>query len=272
MPAAMLPLLLLMPAATPTVPTFYMPATPLLPSSSVSMVGMVVGAASMLSTPVPTPSSPVIVIRRVAIPTPVPAVDMHPTLVVHHHVVSSVVVRHTEVTDKAVIRAAVSLQPLAVSGAELHLVLRGIDHPVALSRVQALVQPEVRLAVRGDAHQARPDGPLLPALRAHVAAHVPRPRVAAGTPRWGRHCTQAGPLQPLHHLGEHGVLVEHRPGLEGLPALGAAVGRHGAPFVGLLLVPAVPDAAHAVAVSTGNGHRLLQGVQAHWAAEGVLVL
>lgn len=178
------------------------------------------------------------------------------------NLVPSVPIGRAEVADEALVGAAESLQSLAVTAAEFHLVLGGADHLVCLPRVEAGVELEVSLAIRGDARQARLDGLLLAPTRADVTLHVPRSGEAVA--RGGG--LEAGPLQPLYYLGEHGVLVEGWPGLEGLPALGTTPQP---PPV--LLVPAVPDAVHAVAVATGNGHRILQWIQADRTAEGVLV-
>lgn len=211
------------------------------------------------------PSLPVPVDAGVSVPTLVPVApgvaSRVPRSLCQHQLVPSVSVPGAEMADEALVSAAESLQSLAVAGAEPHLVLGGVDHLVALPRVEAGVELEVRLTVRGDTHQARFDGLLL-STGADVALHVPGPGVApadGGGP-------EAGPLQPLHHLREHGVLVEGWSGLKGLPALGTATHTSG-----LLLVPAVLDAVHAVAVSTRYGHRVLQWIQADWTAEGVLV-
>lgn len=174
---------------------------------------------------------------------------------------SFVSIHSAEMADEALVSATERLQSLAVTAAEFHLVLSGVDHLVRLTWVEAGMELEVCLAIRGDTHQARFDSLLL-ATRAHVTLHVPGAREAVAD----RGGLQTGPLQPLHHFCEHSVLVEGWPGLKGLPALGAAID----PSL-VLLVPAVLDAVHAVAVSTGNGHWVFQWIQADWTAERVLV-
>lgn len=60
------------------------------------------------------------------------------------------------------------------------------------------------------------------------------------------------------HLSQHVVPPQNRPGTEGLPALGAAV------FALLVLsIPAMLDAAFAVAVAAVNGDRFFQKIQTH---------
>ena len=131
---------------------------------------------------------------------------------------SSVSIHCAEMADKVLVGPTVRFQPLTVTRAELHLVNGGVDHLVCLARVEVVVKPEVLLTVGGDAHDTRSDGLLLTA-GADVTLHIPKPSVAVAQ----RSSLEAHSLQPLHQIGKHGVLVESWPGVESLPALGAAV-------------------------------------------------
>lgn len=119
-------------------------------------------------------------------------------------------------------------------------------------RAHLPVRPNVELAEGRQAHQTGLDRPQLVLRRAEVARDVPG---STNVEFRGReHFAQ---LQFIDDLGEHSVPPQHRPGAECLPALGAAE------LTGLGLVPVVVNAGHAVGVSAGGGHRLLQDVQAH---------
>lgn len=69
----------------------------------------------------------------------------------------------------------------------------------------------------------------------------------------------------LHSLSQHGVSGQGGLGAEGLAALGAAVDP-----LGVILAPVVLDAAHAVAVSTGDGDWIIREIQTHRAVELLL--
>lgn len=80
------------------------------------------------------------------------------------------------------------------------------------------------------------------------------------------HRLRSALLELLHHLSQDCVPAQQRSGVKHLPALGAAV-------LAFLFgpVPVVFNAVQAVTVSTGNGHRVLQHLQAHRATKLVLL-
>lgn len=157
---------------------------------------------------------------------------------------------HASGTHADLVGAAVQLQQGVVKPAQVVLqVHRGRDQPVAA--LPHVVDPQVARAEGADALRAGLDrrGDLPPA---HAALHLRRSAPGAGL------------QELLHHLSEDRVPAQQRFGLERLPALRAAV-------LALRLTPHVLDAAQAVAVSAGDGHRLPQDLQAHRAAELVVL-
>lgn len=180
-----------------------------------------------------------------------------PVLLQRHRVVVLVFPPHAPGTHADLVGAAVELQQAVVEEAQVTFqVRRGRDQPVlAVPAKLGVVEPQVGPAEGQDAQRARLDrrGGLPPA---HAALHL-RGRRGAGP-------LGAGLQELLHHLAEDGVSAQQGFGVERLPALRAAV-------LALGLSPEVLDAAQAVAVSAGDGHRLPQHLQAHRAAELLLL-
>lgn len=182
-----------------------------------------------------------------------------------NRVVSSVLVCQTQVADAPLVRAAVNLQQLVVSGTNrLVEVFGSRNQLVLLERGRLVVGLDVEVAVRGQTHQARPDSFVFPP-GADVALHVVDLREAR-THRRRRVIMESSLLEPLHHVGQHGVSGEHRPRVEGLPTLRADEDSQV-----VVLVPVVLDTVGAVAVAAGDGHRVLEHVQAYRAVELVFV-
>lgn len=162
---------------------------------------------------------------------------------------------HAPGTHADVVGAAVQLQQAVVKEAQVSFQIgRGRDQPVgAVAAKLHVVESQVSGAERPDAQRAGLDRRgRLP--RAHAALHL----------RGRRSALRSGLQELLHHLAEDRVSAQQGFGVERLPALRAAV-------LALLLSPEVLDAAQAVAVSAGDGHRLPQDLQAHRAAELLLL-
>lgn len=144
------------------------------------------------------------------------------------------------------------LQTQTVLGAQpLRQTLHRGHELVPPQRADLPVRQDVELAEGRQANQARLDRPQLALHRAEVARHLPDPPQVKLRRR--DHFAQ---LEFVDDLGEHRVPPQHRPRAERLPALGAAE------LARFRLVPVVVDARHAVGVSAGGGHRVLQDVQA----------
>ncbi|TNN39439.1 hypothetical protein EYF80_050384 [Liparis tanakae] len=174
-------------------------------------------------------------------------------------VVAPVVVHGAQVADALAVGAAEDLHHLVVARA--HVLLqprRGVDQRVLLQRRHVVVRLQVPLAVRRQAHQAGLEG-LQFGAGAEIAGHVSGSRRAAG----GRSGSESRVLQRLQQLRQQGVLPQDGPRHEALPAKGAA----GRLVVGGVLVPAAFDAAHAVAVSARDGHRVAEQVQTDGTAQ-----
>lgn len=184
-----------------------------------------------------------------------------PLLLQRHRVVVLVFPLHASGTHAHLVGAAVQLQQAVVKEAQVTLQIhRGRDHPVvSLPAELGVVESQVSRAERQDAQRAGLDGRGdLPS--AHAALHLH----GRGRGRGRRSAPGAGLQELLHHLAEDRVSAQQGFGVEHLPALRAAV-------LALLLPPEVLDAAQAVAVSAGDGHRLPQNLQAHRAAELLLL-
>jgi len=199
-----------------------------------------------------------------------------------HALVALVLVAGAKPAHEHPALAAVELLQVLVLRADLlRQVGGGRDQLVRLQGLLGGVGLQVRGAERAHARQAALDRrPLRPL--AHVARHLRRGEGGGGGGRGGGlpfgsgrgasvahglpHVGRAGPFaELLHGLGQHGVPGQGGLGVEGLPALGAAV----APL-GVLLAPVVLDAAHAVAVAAGDGGRVVGEVQTHRAVELLL--
>lgn len=130
----------------------------------------------------------------------------------------------------------------------------GWDEGVYLKSRRFKVGLKVEGTVRHQTDQAGTEGRLF-FTNAHITDD---PR----GPRTGGHFGSLRFPKLLHQLGQHGVSVQLRPGGEVAPALGTET-------ASLLsgLVPVVPDAGRAVAVSTGNSDWICQQVQADRAAQ-----
>lgn len=166
------------------------------------------------------------------------------------------------------------LQVLVLDADLLGQVAGGCDELVLPQGLLGLVGLQVDLAVRRHAHQAALDGLSLLPL-AHVACHRRRGELrlgfgGGGAPA-GASCGLAairfeGVFAELFHSPcQHGVPGQGRLGAESLAALGAAVD----PF-GVILAPVVLDAAHAIAMPTGDGDRIVGELQTHRTVELLL--
>lgn len=124
------------------------------------------------------------------------------------------------------------------------------------------VRPQVLLAERGHAHEARLDGGLLQAV---VAGHLAGGAGGRGTsgrrPAIGERGTgQLGLQELLHHCAQHSVLAELRPcGIPGA-ALRTQVRR-------ALDGPRLVQARPAEVVAARSGDRALEGLQADGAGQ-----
>lgn len=130
---------------------------------------------------------------------------------------------------------------------------------MSLSIKALFVDFKVRHAVRLQTHQAGFHGSALAAC-ANAAFHF-------FCFHWVLSCSfKSFLLKLFHHFTQDRVPAEQRPGIEHLPALRAAV-------LAFLFgsVPVVFDAIQAVAVSTRDGHRVSQNLQAHRTTELVLL-
>lgn len=184
-----------------------------------------------------------------------------------------VLVAGAQPADEHLAVAAEELLHVLVLRADLlRQVADGRDELVLLEGLLGLVGPQVLLAEGAHARQAAPHRRAL-LLLAHVAQHGRRGQPGFGggsnapcAPDRVPHRGVEGSLpQLLHCLGQHGVSGQRGLGAEGLAALGAAVD----PF-GVILGPEVPDACHAVAVSAGDGDRVVGQVQTHGAVKLLL--
>lgn len=148
--------------------------------------------------------------------------------------------------------APLGLQPQAMLSAQLlrHTFYRW-HQLVASQSTDLTVRQDVKLAERRQAHQARLVRPQFALRRAEVAGNFPdSPQVDL------RRCVNLIQLEFAENLGEHSVPPQHRPRAERVPALRAAELTRVHP------VPVAVDACHAVGVSAGDRHRVLQDVQA----------
>lgn len=182
-----------------------------------------------------------------------------------HRVVPFVLICQTQVADALLVGAAVNLQQPVVSGTNSLLEFFGGRHQlVFLERSRLVVRLDMEVAVRGQTHQTGLDSFAFPP-GADVALHIVGLRKALTYLR-RRVILESGLFEFLHHVGQHGVPGEHRPRVEGLPTLRADED----PQV-VVLVPVALDTVGAVAVSTGDGDRILQHVQTYRAVELVFV-
>lgn len=124
-----------------------------------------------------------------------------------------------------------------------------------------LVLFEVSLAIGGQALQTRLDSSALPALTGialNFTHFSTRSLLDLGVP-------QLLP-QLLHQTCQHSVPGQNRSRVEASPALRAGVTR-----LVLGFLPVAFNTLHAVTMTTGNSHRILQHLQAHGAAKMVLL-
>lgn len=166
------------------------------------------------------------------------------------------------------------LQVLVLDADLLGQVAGGRDELVLPQGLLGLVGLQVGLAVRRHAHQAALDGLSLLPL-AHVARHRRRGELRlgsggggapAGAPRGLAAVRFEGVFaELLHGPCQHGVPGQGGLGAESLAALRAAVD----PF-GVILAPVVLDAAHAIAMPTGDGDGIVGELQTHRTVELLL--
>lgn len=184
-----------------------------------------------------------------------------------------VLVAGAQPADEHLTLAAEELLQVLVLGADLlSQVAGGRDELMLLQGLLGLMGLQVGLAVRAHAHQAAFDRPP-PLSFANVASHRRGGELLFGSRRGGCKATGAsqrlthvsfeGPFAELFHsLSQHGVPGQGGLRAEGLAALGATVD----PF-GVVFAPVVLDAGHAVAVSTGDGDRIIWEFQTHGAVK-----
>ena len=152
-----------------------------------------------------------------------------------------------QITDTLLIGTTEQISDLVVTSTDVLLKLAGgFDQLVFLKGRRLIVRLEVRVTVR---HQT-----LKPSLHsfqsppsADITGHISRSSVAVIR----RSILESCLLQALHHLSQHGVLLQNGSWVERLSALWTAESPS-------LIIPVALDTPTAVVVSTGKTHWIPQ--------------